>query len=75
MDRGQMSFFPEHVQKEIYSRLEKAFHRDSPYPMHIIEKIKAKFHEWDQYKLETVGDIVRHQHIEKRKDLLTNVQR
>jgi hypothetical protein len=68
MDRGQMSFFPENVQKDIYERLEKAFHRDTPYPMHIIEKIKDKFHEWDQYKLETVGDIVRHQHFEKKKN-------
>jgi hypothetical protein len=54
-----MSFFPEHVQKDIYSRLEKAFHPDNPYSTHVIEKIKDKFHEWEQYKLETVGDIVR----------------
>lgn len=65
MDRGQMSFFAEDVQKEIYGRLERAFQRDSPYPAHIIEKIKRKFHQWDQYKIETVGGILRHQHYQK----------
>ena len=32
MDRTQMSFFPEEVQKEIYKRLERAFMAESPYP-------------------------------------------
>jgi hypothetical protein len=68
-----MSFFPENVQKDIYSRLEKAFHPDNPYSTHIIEKIKDKFHEWEQYKLETVGDIVRRQYYERRKNALMNV--
>lgn len=66
MDRAQMSFFPEDVQKEIYARLERAFHRDSPYPAHIIEKIKAKFHQWEQFKLETVGGILRQQYYNKK---------
>ncbi len=51
MDRAQMSFFPENVQKEIYDRIERAFMCDMPYPAAMIEKIKDKFSEWEQYKL------------------------
>jgi hypothetical protein len=54
-----MSFFPERVQKDIYARLERAFQAESPYAARVIEQIKDKFHEWDRYKLETVGKIMR----------------
>ncbi len=47
MDRAQMSFFPENVQKEIYDRIERAFMCDMPYPAAMIEKIKDKFSEWE----------------------------
>lgn len=58
MDRSQMSFFPEKVQKDIYSRLEKSFQAETPYPTHVIERVKDKFHEWNRYKFETVGNIL-----------------
>ena len=59
MERSQMSFFPEEVQKEIYNRIEKSFQPECPYPAKIIEKVKDKFNEWERYKLETVGAILK----------------
>lgn len=59
MDRAQMSYFPENIQKEIYSRIEESFQPECPYEAHIIEKVKDKFKEWERYKLEKVGCILR----------------
>jgi len=75
MDRGQMSLFPEHVQKVIYTRIEKAFMHECPYPAKIIERIKDKFQEWERYKLETVGGIVRQAYFERKKDKLLVMNR
>jgi len=68
-----MSFFAEDVQKEIYSRLEKAFHPDNPYSTQVIEKIKDKFQEWESFKLETVGTLLKQQYDERHKYKLMNV--
>lgn len=54
-----MSFFPEEVQKEIYARIERAFQPEQPYQARVIERVKDKFNEWERYKLETVGGILR----------------
>ncbi|CDW85001.1 camp-dependent protein kinase regulatory subunit [Stylonychia lemnae] len=59
MDRTQLSFFQEKVQKEIYHRIEKAFQPDQPYESAVVEKIKDKFREWEKYKLETVNSILK----------------
>lgn len=66
MERSQMSFFPEHVQKSIYARLERSFQAESPYEARIIERIKDKFHEWERFKLETVGGILRQTYADRR---------
>ena len=69
MDRSQMSFFPEHVQKEIYARLEKAFQPECPYAARVIERVKDKFNEWEKYKLETVGAILKQAYAERKRIL------
>ena len=75
MNRSQMSYFPEDVQKEIYSRIERAFMHECPYPARVIERIKDKFQEWERYKLETVGGIVRQSYFERKKDKLLVMDR
>ena len=75
MDRSHMSFFPEDVQKEIYSRIEGAFMHECPYPAKTIEKNKEKLQEWERYKLETVGGIVRQSYYERKKDKLLVMDR
>ena len=75
MDRDQMSYFPEHIQKEIYARIELAFMHECPYPAKVIERIKDKFQEWERYKLETVGGILRQAFFERKKDKLLVMDR
>lgn len=75
MERGQMSFFPEHVQKEIYARIEHAFQPEQPFNARIIERVKDKFNEWERYKLETVGGILRQAYTEKRKQSILSLNR
>lgn len=67
MDRTQLSFFPEKIQKEIYHRIESAFQPDKPYEMTVVQKIKDKFREWEKYKLETVTSILKQSYAEKKK--------
>lgn len=67
MDRTQLSYFQDHIQKEIYQRIEKAFQPDAPYEGKIVEKIKDKFREWEKYKLETVNSLLKQSYAEKKK--------
>lgn len=67
MERSQMSFFPENVQKDIYARIEKAFQPECPFGPRIIERVKDKFNEWERFKLETVGTILRQAYTDRRK--------
>jgi len=75
MDRGQMSFFPEHVQKEIYTRIERAFQPECPYVPKVIERVKDKFAEWERYKLQTVGGILKQAYTDRRKGQILSIKR
>lgn len=75
MERSQMSFFPEHVQKEIYARIERAFQPEQPFPVRTIERVKDKFSEWERFKLETVGGILRQAYSDKRKQSILSLDR
>lgn len=67
MDRSQMSFFPENVQKDIYARIEQAFHPECPYGPKIIEMVKNKFHEWERFKLQTVSGLLKDAFTERKR--------
>eukprot|EP00347_Sterkiella_histriomuscorum_P024525 403330805 len=75
MDRTQLSYFQEKIQKEIYHRIEKAFQPDQPYEGTVVEKIKDKFREWEKYKLETVNSILKQSYAEKKKAQILNLNR
>ena len=75
MNRTQMSFFPEDVQKEIYARVERQFQPEQPYSTKIVEKVKDKFAELERYKLETVGGILRQANADKKKGSVMMIDR
>lgn len=75
MDKSHITFFPENIQKQILARIEKAFMHESPYPVNVIERIKDKFQEWERYKIDTVGGIVRQAYFERKKDKLLVMNR
>ena len=75
MDRSQLSFFPEKVQKEIYHRIEKAFQPDQPYEKVVVDKIKDKFREWEKFKVQTVSSILKQSYADKRKNSILNLNR
>ena len=46
-----MHLFPEDVQKVLNERLSEAFSAERPYNSEVIDVIKDKFKEWDQFKI------------------------
>ena len=75
MDRTQLSYFSDHVQKEIYQRLEKAFQPDAPYEGAVVDKIKDKFKEWERYKLKAVNSLLNQSYAEKKKTQILSINR
>lgn len=46
-----MHLFPEDVQKVLNARLSQVFSAERPYKSEVIDVIKDKFKEWDQFKI------------------------
>jgi hypothetical protein len=56
VDQALMDFFPEHIQKQLCSKLIDCFEADRPYMLKNVQKIKDKFREWDVYKVKMVQE-------------------
>jgi len=51
IDKQNMHLFPEDVQKVLNEGLSEAFSAERPYKSEVIDILKDKFKEWDQFKI------------------------
>ena len=51
IEKEHMHLFPEEAQRMLNTRLAEAFDPERPYSDETVEAIKAKFKEWDHFKI------------------------
>ena len=68
MDKTNWSFFPENIQKEILTKLQRKISVERPYEQDFLEFVKELFTQWDQDKFKVYLQNVKDNHTKKQQN-------